>query len=226
MNSFLSLDEIFNLTDIITGICEGILLRNGPFLKEGVYQDILVHALQLHTMHPTRELVFPYHLRDSEGDRILIGNSQSLRSDIELPSFHAILELKSSGANTKDENIFQLRNYLENREDRSWGLLINFVSKFTQNCSPKVQLTLLVKGNADQTIRCVDASGNEIYVNQYYRRDYESLSYPSLAECFMSFENTDSAESSFNTHIENDSASENTLVPHQLQVESGVLNLN
>ena len=66
-----------------------------------------------------------------------------------------------------DENIFQLRNYLENREDRSWGLLINFVSKFTQNTTPKVQVSLLVKGNAEQTIRCVDASGKEIYVNKY-----------------------------------------------------------
>ena len=205
MNSLLTLDEILNMTKVITGICEGILLRNGPFLKEGVYQDLLVHELQLRNMHPCRELVFPYHLRDSEGDSILIGNSQSLRSDIELPSFHAILELKSSGANTKDENIFQLRNYLENREDRSWGLLINFVSKFTQNATPKVQVTLLVKGNTDQTICSVDASGKEIYVNQYYRRDYETASYPSLSECFMSFENTGSQESSFNTHLENDS---------------------
>jgi hypothetical protein len=224
MNSLLTLDEIFNLTDIITSICEGILFRNGPFLKEGVYQDLLVHELQLRTMHPSRELVFPYQLRDLEGDSILIGNSQSLRSDIELPSFQAILELKSSGSNTKDENIFQLRNYLENREDRSWGLLINFVSKFTQNSGPKVQVTLLLKGNADQTIRCVDASGKEYFINQYYRRDYETQSYPRLVDCFMSFENINSSDNSFISHLENDS--ENTLVPNHLQVESGILNLN
>ena len=114
MNSLLTLNEIINLSETITGMCEGILLRNGPFLKEGIYQDLLVHELQRNSMVTTRELVFPYRMIDSEGERLMIGNSQSLRSDIELPAFQGILELKSSGSATKDENLFQLRNYLEN----------------------------------------------------------------------------------------------------------------
>ena len=72
MNSLLTLNEIINLSKTITGMCEGILLRNGPFLKEGIYQDLLVHELQQNSMVTTRELVFPYRMIDSEGESLMI----------------------------------------------------------------------------------------------------------------------------------------------------------
>ena len=216
MNSLLTLNEIINLSETITGMCGGILLRNGPFLKEGVYQDLLVHELQRNSMVTTRELVFPYRMIDSEGERLMIGNSQSLRSDIELPAFQGILELKSSGSATKDENLFQLRNYLENRPDRSWGLLVNFISKFTQNTGAKVQVSLLVKGDENHKIRRTDNGRQDIFIHQYYRKEFESQTYPLMSELFMSFEEENLQE--------NDTEQSTSTVSNL--VESGVLNLN
>jgi len=216
MNSLLTLNEIINLSETITGMCEGILLRNGPFLKEGIYQDLLVHELQRNSMVTTRELVFPYRMIDSEGERLMIGNSQSLRSDIELPAFQGILELKSSGSATKDENLFQLRNYLENRQDRSWGLLVNFISKFTQNTAAKVQVSLLVKGDENHKIRRTDYGRQDIFIHQYYRKEFESQTYPLMSELFMSFEEENLQE--------NDTEQSTSTVSNM--VESGVLNLN
>lgn len=213
MNSLLTLNEIINLSKTITGMCEGILLRNGPFLKEGIYQDLLVHELQQNSMVTTRELVFPYRMIDSEGESLMIGNSQSLRSDIELPAFQGILELKSSGSATKDENLFQLRNYLENRPDRSWGLLVNFISKFTQNTGAKVQVSLLVKGDENHKIRRTDFGRQDIFIHQYYRKEFDSQTYPLMSELFMSFEEENLQENEPTSTVSN-------------MVESGVLNLN
>ena len=68
----------------ITGMCERILFTAGPYLKEGIYQDLLVHELRLKNLEPTREMVFNYKFQDSNGEDIRIGNNQFLRSDIEI----------------------------------------------------------------------------------------------------------------------------------------------
>ena len=188
MNTMLTQTEIIELTKYITNTCETILLRNGPFLKEGVYQDILVNELQNNSISISRELVFPYQMKDTEGNNMVIGNCQSLRSDIELTKFFGILELKSSGSATKDENIFQLRNYLENREDRTWGLLINFISKFTQNGGAKVQVSLLIKGDESNTLLIQDTTGKNINIRRYYREDFETMEYPTQSQLFMSLD--------------------------------------
>lgn len=185
MNSILSANEILELSKFITNTCETILFRCGPFLKEGVYQDILVNELQNNSITTSREMVFPYQFRDSQGNPIFIGNSQSLRSDIELTTLGGILELKSSGSATKPENIFQLRNYLENRPDKSWGLLINFISKFSQNTGSKVTCTLLIKGDETQTLDIRNSQHQTVRINRYYRHELESLEYPFSSQLFM-----------------------------------------
>ena len=185
MNTILSANEILELSKFITNTCETILFRCGPYLKEGIYQDILVNELQINSINTCREMVFPYQFRDGYDNPIFLGNSQSLRSDIELPNLQGILELKSSGSATKPENIFQLRNYLENRPDRSWGLLINFISKFTQNSSCKVTCTLLVKGDENQRLEVINSHHQTIRINRYYRYELESLEYPFPNELFM-----------------------------------------
>lgn len=185
MNTILSANEILELSKFITNTCESILFRCGPYLKEGVYQDILVNELQSNSINTSREMVFPYQFRDGFDNPIYLGNSQSLRSDIELPNLLGILELKSSGSATKPENIFQLRNYLENRPDRSWGLLINFISKFTQNSSCKVTCTLLVKGDENQKLEVRNSNHQTIRINRYYRYELESLEYPFPDQLFM-----------------------------------------
>ena len=73
-------------------------------------KDLLCHELSLLGINNSREYVFPYHFYDSKDKRVVIGNSQSLRSDIELSNLGAILELKSTTHSIKDEYIWQLRN--------------------------------------------------------------------------------------------------------------------
>ena len=111
-------------TNEILGLCQNILFKNGPFLKEGIYQDLLCHELSLLGIDNSREYVFPYQFKDSKEDSLIIGNSQSLRSDIELSKLGAILELKSTTHSIKDEYIWQLRNYLEQRSICTWGIII------------------------------------------------------------------------------------------------------
>ena len=169
----------------ITGMCERILFTAGPYLKEGIYQDLLVHELRLKNLEPTREMVFNYKFQDSNGEDIRIGNNQFLRSDIELPAQMGILELKSSGAPTKDENIWQLRNYLEQREDRTWGLVINFISKFGSKTSPHVQCDLLVKSG--NTFSLVTTNEESIISNQYFRDQFCSKKYVDLSDVLVDF---------------------------------------
>ena len=133
------------LTLQLSTICEGILFRAGPFLKEGIYQDLLVHELSLLGYASSREVVFNYKFQDSQGKDLLLGNNQCLRSDVELPTYGGIIEVKSSTSATKAESVWQLRNYLEQRPDRSWGAILNFTSKFGTRSAPKVQCDTLYK---------------------------------------------------------------------------------
>ena len=143
MSPKLSFKEVRALSINLSRICEGILFRAGPFLKEGIYQDLLVHELNLQGIHNTREVVFNYQFKDSQGNDLLLGNNQCLRSDVELPQKAGILEVKSTTNVTKLESMWQLRNYLEQRPDRSWGMILNFNSKFGVNSAPKVQCDTL-----------------------------------------------------------------------------------
>ena len=124
-------------------------------------------------------MVFNYKFNDSFGNQIVIGNNQFLRTDIELNKLGGILELKSSGSTSKDENLWQLRNYLENRKDKQWGILINFISKFGPKTSPKVQSSLLVKEEGDnRSFEMMTSVGKKIQINRYYYQNLYSLDYP------------------------------------------------
>jgi len=119
-----------NFAKKVCDICFDILVRCGPFMKETIYQDLLIHELNKLGIKTTRELVFNYRFVDSEGKPVTICNNQFLRTDIEIPEYECILEMKCTTTATKDEQLWQLRNYLENREDRSWGILINFIPEY------------------------------------------------------------------------------------------------
>ena len=143
-----TMDEAIETTKLICGVCEGILARAGPFLKETIYQDLLIHELNKMNINNSREMVFNYTFKDSDNKDVVICNNQFLRSDIELLELKGILELKSSSASTKEDQIWQLRNYLEHRNNRTWGIVINFISKFGVRTAPKVQCDLLFKGDS------------------------------------------------------------------------------
>ena len=144
MTTRVTLEEAEQYAEIFCNISMGIMNRVGPFLKESIYRDLLVNELKKLTMATSCELVFNYSFKDSENKEVVIGNNHFLKSDIELLDLNGILELKQSNNITKQENIWQLRNYLEQRSDRHWGVVINFVSKFGQNgVSPHIQCDLL-----------------------------------------------------------------------------------
>jgi GxxExxY protein len=170
-----------NFLTILKVICDKIMLQHGPFLKEGIYQEILFHELNELQLQPLREVVFGSYFIDSKGSKIYIGSGHSLRTDIELPKKKCILELKSSGNDTKDENIWQLRNYLEQREDMKYGIVINFVSKFgkREGNNPFVQYDLLVKTDKFMTERGIN-------INQYYHHGpIHSIPYPEKEQIFL-----------------------------------------
>ena len=141
--------EVRLFAEKIVKICDGIQLRAGPYHKEGLYQTLLIHELNKLGLQTTRERVFNMIFKDSDGNDVFVGDNQSLRTDIELPTLNGILELKASNNNTKDENIWQLRNYLDQREDMNWGIVINFISKFGARTSPKVQCDIVFPVNKE-----------------------------------------------------------------------------
>ena len=142
-NDGFAYNDLVKFAKEITDICFGILYRAGPYQKEGLYQTLLIHELTKRKYKTIRERVFNMTFTDSDGDEVFVGDNQSLRTDIELPELRGILELKSTNAATKEENIWQLKNYLYQRKDIQWGLLINFISKFGKNSYPHVQVDIL-----------------------------------------------------------------------------------
>ena len=204
MSSKLSFREVRALSLNLSRTCEGILFRAGPFLKEGIYQDLLLHELHLQGIHTSREVVFNYQFQDSQGNTILLGNNQCLRSDVELPHHHGIVEVKSTTATTKMESMWQLRNYLEQRPDRSWGAILNFTSKFGTKTAPKVQCDTLYKvsnftNEITQDTWCPDTTskahahflhsqgsdGTEYCISRYYSEQILSKDYPVEDEIFI-----------------------------------------
>jgi GxxExxY protein len=169
-----------NFAKKVCDICFDILVRCGPFMKETIYQDLLIHELNKLGIKTTRELVFNYRFVDSEGKPVTICNNQFLRTDIEIPEYECILEMKCTTTATKDEQLWQLRNYLENREDRSWGILINFINKFGARTSPKVQCDLLCK--TDEYYETKNANGEISGIRKYHTLSVESVSYPTKDE--------------------------------------------
>lgn len=179
-----SYNQAVEHTNKILGLCQNILVSNGPFLKEGVYQDLLCHELSLSGIVNSREYVFPYRLNDSRGEQVIIGNGQSLRSDIELSFLGGILELKSTTHLIKDEYVWQLRNYLEQRPECCWGIVINFVSKFTSNTGPCVQAQLLYK--TDRFMSITGSDNATIQIQKYKSYNVESSSYPVRDDIILS----------------------------------------
>lgn len=147
-NNHLSYKEIeLFIKKTLLPICQGILERAGPFHKEGLYQSLLIHELQLLDYRVIKEMPFAMNFLDSKGEKIIVGDNQSMRTDIELIEMSGLLELKSTHNTFKDENIWQLKNYLDQRNDRFWGAAINFISKYTNTSAPKVEITWMYKIN-------------------------------------------------------------------------------
>ena len=174
--------KLLDHTRLLCKICEGILLRAGPYLKENTYQDLLIHELNKLDIKTSREMVFGMTFKDSDNNDVATCNSQFLRSDIELIQLGGIIELKSTTAATKDDQMWQLRNYLEQRDDRYWGVVINFIHKFGTRTSPKIQCDLLFKKNA---FHQMSWNNETIQIRQYYKWSVESDRYPDQGDIII-----------------------------------------
>lgn len=182
-----SIQDAVAFANLVCSICAGILHRCGPFLKETIIQDLLIHELNKLGILTTRELVFNYRFRDSTGEDITICNNQFLRTDVEIPAYKCILELKSTTAATKDDQIWQLRNYLENRDDREWGIVINFINKFGPRTFPKVQCDLLYK-REERHHETHDETNNGPGIRKYYTWSVESKPYPNKDDIIETYQ--------------------------------------
>lgn len=134
-------------------ICEIIQHSAGLYHKEGLYQDMVIKYLRSwynRDFEYLRETVFPWKFMNPDGtDKFIIGNNQGARTDIELPQLNCIIEMKATNNITKEEVFWQLRNYLEQRDDRDWGIIVNFVSKKIGKglVGPRVELFMMIKTN-------------------------------------------------------------------------------
>tara|TARA_B110000259_G_C13955807_1_gene378668 strand:- start:153 stop:746 length:594 start_codon:yes stop_codon:yes gene_type:complete len=192
------INDAQKITQQLCDICFHILVRCGPFMKETIYQDLLIHELNKLHIVTTRELVFNYSFMDSDKKPVTICNNQFLRTDIEIPVYKCILEMKCATTATKDEQLWQLRNYLENREDRSWGILINFINKFGTKISPRVQCNLLYKTDEYyETSNAVENNKRRFHdikppimrIRKYRTWSIESDAYPMKDEIVMEMSN-------------------------------------
>ena len=186
VEKFNSETDILKFTQNICDICENILGNCGPFLKETIYQEILIHELNKQDIKTRRETVIPYIFNDCDGCKIQLGNNHFMRTDIDLPDIKCILELKQSTSPMKDEHTWQLRNYLEQRTDYYWGIIINFINKFGPSTTPIVQCKLLVKTNNYVDLKT--SNETQIKIRKYKTLTIESKPYVEKNEIFEDFD--------------------------------------
>ena len=139
-------NEQVELIECLKETCYWTQLKVGPYMSEKFYQHMLIVNLKLCGYENlVYEDVFAYKFEDMNGKAIRIGNGMNARTDVEIPDVETILELKSSNTPTKPEHIAQCRNYMIHRPDVKMGIIINFISKETQDSFPYTQIDVLIK---------------------------------------------------------------------------------
>lgn len=98
-----------------------IALEVGEILKKGrmecVYQQAIAHELQLQRIQYTSEEVVPIRYKSTT-----IGFE---RMDIYMPESKTVIELKAVSSDIKPEHLWQLVNYMREK-DSPVGILINY----------------------------------------------------------------------------------------------------
>ena len=146
-------EELTAFADTLCGVAQHGMTQLGPSQKEGIYQEKLQYDMK-HQLNisSTREQVMPIRFEDEDGNQVTLGNGQFLRTDIELLDNYKgiLLELKATHAPIKEEQLHQLKNYLDQRQDLSSGMVINYNSNYGKKDEsvPRVEIVLLMKTNA------------------------------------------------------------------------------
>jgi hypothetical protein len=126
-------------------LCYDTQLKVGSHMEEKFYQHVLIANLRAIGVDSVYEDVFTYQFTNIHGNLIRIGHGMNARTDIELCNLGMILELKKSNAATKAEHFSQCRNYLIHRDDISIGVVINFISKESNDSGPYTQIDVMQK---------------------------------------------------------------------------------
>ena len=147
-------DQQIKLINSLTEICYWTQLKVGPHMTEKFYQHILIANLYVcGYKNIIYEDVFTYNFTDMHGNPVRVGHGMNARTDVELLDLNVILELKASSGPTKQENFAQCRNYLIHRPDVQIGIVINFISKETNDSSPYTQIDVMMKTGNMITIK-------------------------------------------------------------------------
>jgi len=126
-------------------LCYDTQLKVGSHMDEKFYQHVLIANLRAIGLNSVYEDVFTYHFTNIHGNLIRIGHGMNARTDIELCDLNMILELKKSNTATKAEHLSQCRNYLIHRHDITVGVVINFISKESNDSGPYTQIDIMQK---------------------------------------------------------------------------------
>jgi len=122
------------INNLLIPVLLSIALEVGEILKKGrmecVYQQAIAHELQLQKLQYTSEEVVPIRYKLTT-----IGFE---RMDIYLPEPNMILELKAVSSDIKPEHLWQLVNYMREKNSKI-GILINY----NQSLNKGVQTEIL-----------------------------------------------------------------------------------
>ena len=171
-------EELISFTNKLCDIAARGMTKLGPFHKEGIYQEMLQCDMkQQLNISSTREQVMAIRSVDGNGNPITLGNGQFLRTDIELLDTYKgiLLELKATHASIKEEQLHQLKNYLDQRDDLKSGMVINYNSSYGKkdNSVPSVEMILLMK-----TDEFVEFNG--VKICKYHLYEVSNNSYPAM----------------------------------------------
>ena len=150
----LSLEKLHEFGDVVLNLAANGMTELGLCLNEAIYQAKLCMDLQNTSfmgegIRCKKEQVIPINVMNIKtGEQEQLGNGHFFRLDVEFvnPTLKGgILELKSTTTATNVKQEIQLRNYLNQREDLYWGMVVNYISEFSKKNGPRVEITIYMK---------------------------------------------------------------------------------
>ena len=150
----LSLEKLHEFGNVVLNIAATGMTELGLYLNETIYQAKLCMDLQNisfmgEEIRCKKEQVIPIKVMNiKNGEQEQLGNGHFFRLDVEFINSMlkgGILELKSTTTATNIKHEYQLRNYLNQREDLDWGMVVNYISEFSKKNGPRVEVTIYMK---------------------------------------------------------------------------------
>ena len=150
----ISLEKLHEFGGVVLNLAANGMTELGLCLNEAIYQAKLCMDLQNtifmgEEIRCKKEQVIPIKVMNiKNGEQEQLGNGHFFRLDVEFINSNlkgGILELKSMTTATSIKQEYQLRNYLNQREDLCWGMVVNYISEFSKKNGPRVEVTIFMK---------------------------------------------------------------------------------